>query len=184
MADIALQGIDVRQEEALSRAAVLRRLRLSDTVFRILTRSAALAVLALLGGVIFALFAGAWPALQKFGIGFITTETWNPVTETFGGIAPIYGTIVTSIIAMVIAVPIGLMIALFLTELCPPSLRRPIGITIELLAGIPSIIYGIWDCSCLLHFCSSMSSPASSMHSAASPSCRPSSRARPTASAS
>jgi len=123
---------------------VLRRLRLSDTVFRILTRSAALAVLALLGGVIFALFAGAWPALQKFGIGFITTETWNPVTETFGGIAPIYGTIVTSIIAMVIAVPIGLMIALFLTELCPPSLRRPIGIAIELLAGIPSIIYGIW----------------------------------------
>jgi len=142
----------VRQEEALSRAAVLRRLRLSDTVFRILTRSAALAVLALLGGVIFALFAGAWPALQKFGIGFITTETWNPVTETFGGIAPIYGTIVTSIIAMVIAVPIGLMIALFLTELCPPSLRRPIGITIELLAGIPSIIYGIWGLFVLAPF--------------------------------
>ena len=152
VADIALQGIDVRQEEALSRAAVLRRLRLSDTVFRILTRSAALAVLALLGGVIFALFAGAWPALQKFGIGFITTETWNPVTETFGGIAPIYGTIVTSIIAMVIAVPIGLMIALFLTELCPPSLRRPIGITIELLAGIPSIIYGIWGLFVLAPF--------------------------------
>jgi phosphate transport system permease protein len=108
--------------------------------------------LALLGGVIFALFAGAWPALQKFGIGFITTETWNPVTETFGGIAPIYGTIVTSIIAMVIAVPIGLMIALFLTELCPPSLRRPIGITIELLAGIPSIIYGIWGLFVLAPF--------------------------------
>ena len=142
----------MRQEEALSRAAVLRRLRLSDTVFRILTRSAALAVLALLGGVIFALFAGAWPALQKFGIGFITTETWNPVTETFGGIAPIYGTIVTSIIAMVIAVPIGIMIALFLTELCPPSLRRPIGITIELLAGIPSIIYGIWGLFVLAPF--------------------------------
>ncbi len=142
----------MRQEDALSRAAVLRRLRLSDTVFRILTRSAALAVLALLGGVIFALFAGAWPALQKFGIGFITTETWNPVTETFGGIAPIYGTIVTSIIAMVIAVPIGLMIALFLTELCPPSLRRPIGITIELLAGIPSIIYGIWGLFVLAPF--------------------------------
>ena len=142
----------MRQEDALSRAAVLRRLRLSDTVFRILTRSAALAVLALLGGVIFALFAGAWPALQKFGIGFITTETWNPVTETFGGIAPIYGTIVTSIIAMVIAVPIGLMIALFLTELCPPPLRRPIGITIELLAGIPSIIYGIWGLFVLAPF--------------------------------
>jgi phosphate transport system permease protein len=127
-------------------------LRLSDAVFRILTRSAAIAVLALLGGVIFALFAGAWPALQKFGIGFVTTETWNPVTETFGGIAPIYGTVVTSLIAMVIAVPIGLMIALFLTELCPPSLRRPIGITIELLAGIPSIIYGIWGLFVLAPF--------------------------------
>jgi len=131
---------------------VLRKLRLSDSVFRILTRSAAIAVLALLGGVIFALFAGAWPALQKFGIGFVTTETWNPVTETFGGIAPIYGTVVTSLIAMVIAVPIGLMIALFLTELCPPSLRRPIGITIELLAGIPSIIYGIWGLFVLAPF--------------------------------
>ena len=142
----------MRQEDALSRAAVLRRLRLSDAVFRILTRSAAIAVLALLGGVIVALLAGAWPALQKFGFGFITTETWNPVTETFGGIAPIYGTIVTSIIAMVIAVPIGIMIALFLTELCPPSLRRPIGITIELLAGIPSIIYGIWGLFVLAPF--------------------------------
>jgi phosphate transport system permease protein len=103
-----------------------------------------LAVLALLGGVIFALLIGALPALEKFGFRFVITESWNPVTDTFGGIAPIYGTIVTSIIAMVIAVPIGLLIALFLTELCPPVLRRPIGITIELLAGIPSIIYGIW----------------------------------------
>jgi phosphate transport system permease protein len=152
VADIALQGIDVRQEDALSRAAVLRKLRLSDSVFRVLTRTAALAVLGLLGGVIFALFAGAWPALQKFGFGFVTSETWNPVTESFGGIAPIYGTIVTSIIAMAIAVPIGLMIALFLTELCPPSLRRPIGITIELLAGIPSIIYGIWGLFVLAPF--------------------------------
>lgn len=152
MADVALQGIDVRADEGLSRAAILKRLRLSDAVFRVLTRSAAIAVLALLGGVIVALFAGAWPALQKFGFGFITTETWNPVTETFGGIAPIYGTIVTSIIAMLVAVPIGLMIALFLTELCPQSLRRPIGITIELLAGIPSIIYGIWGLFVLAPF--------------------------------
>ena len=142
----------MRQEDALSRAAVLRKLRLSDAVFRVLTRTAALAVLGLLGGVILALFAGAWPALQKFGLGFVTSESWNPVTETFGAIAPIYGTVVTSIIAMVIAVPIGLMIALFLTELCPPSLRRPIGITIELLAGIPSIIYGIWGLFVLAPF--------------------------------
>jgi phosphate transport system permease protein len=129
---------------ARSRASILRRLRLGDSIFHVLTRSAALTVLALLGGVIVALLVGGWPALSTFGFRFLTTEVWNPVTDQFGGIAPIYGTIVTSIIAMLIAVPVGLMIALFLTELCPPILRRPIGITIELLAGIPSIIYGIW----------------------------------------
>ena len=81
---------------------------------------------------------------STFGFGFLVSERWNPVTEKFGALAPIYGTIVTSLIAMLIAVPIGLMIAMFLTELCPQWLRRPIGIAIELLAGIPSIIYGIW----------------------------------------
>ena len=142
MTDIAFQsGLGAADA---ARARVLRRLRLGDAAFHALTRAAAIAVLALLGGVILALLEGAIPALSKFGFNFITTERWNPVTETFGGLAPIYGTIVTSLIAMVIAVPIGLMIALFLTELCPISLRRPIGITIELLAGIPSIIYGIW----------------------------------------
>lgn len=144
MADIALQGIDVTADERVSRAAILRRLRSGDAVFHALTRASALTVLALLGGVILTLIVGSWPAINKFGFGFLTTATWNPVTETFGGLAPIYGTIVTSIIAMLIAVPLGLMIALFLTELCPDKLRRPIGITIELLAGIPSIIYGIW----------------------------------------
>jgi phosphate transport system permease protein len=113
-------------------------------LFRLLTRLAAYTVLALLGGVIAALIVGAWPALQKFGAPFVISEAWNPVTETFGAVAPIYGTIVTSLIAMLIAVPIGIMIALFLTELCPQGLRRTIGTTIELLAGIPSIIYGIW----------------------------------------
>ena len=142
MTDIAFQsGLGAADA---ARARVLRRLRLGDAAFHALTRAAAITVLALLGGVILALLEGAIPALSKFGFNFITTERWNPVTETFGGLAPIYGTIVTSLIAMVIAVPIGLMIALFLTELCPISLRRPIGITIELLAGIPSIIYGIW----------------------------------------
>ncbi len=143
MPEIAVpEGLAAAQVRA--RAGVLRRLRLSDTVFHALTRAAAYAVLALLGGVIVALVSGALPALQKFGLGFLTTQRWNPVTEVFGGLAPIYGTIVTSLIAMLIAVPVGLMIALFLTELCPPLLRRPIGITVELLAGIPSIIYGIW----------------------------------------
>jgi phosphate transport system permease protein len=143
MTDIALQnGPGIAGAQA--RAKVLRRLRFSDATFHALTRAAAITVLALLGGVILALLSGAMPALSKFGFGFIVTERWNPVTEVFGGLAPIYGTVVTSIIAMLIAVPIGLMIALFLTELCPMVLRRPIGITIELLAGIPSIIYGIW----------------------------------------
>ena len=126
------------------RSAVLRRLRLSDLLFHNLTRLAALLVLALLSGVILALVLGAAPALRAFGIGFLFGESWNPVKERFGALAPIYGTLVTSAIAMAIAVPVGLMIAFFLTELCPPVLRRPIGIAIELLAGIPSIIYGIW----------------------------------------
>ena len=142
MTDIAFQsGLGAADA---ARARVLRRLRLGDAAFQALTRAAAIAVLALLGGVILALLLGAMPALQKFGFAFLTTQRWNPVTEVFGGLAPIYGTVVTSLIAMLIAVPIGLMIALFLTELCPMPLRRPIGITIELLAGIPSIIYGIW----------------------------------------
>jgi phosphate transport system permease protein len=101
-------------------------------------------VLLVLGGVILSLVMGSLPALRAFGLGFITTQVWNPVTEKFGALAPIYGTLVTSAIAMLIAVPVGLLVAFFLTELCPMWLRRPIGIAIELLAGIPSIIYGIW----------------------------------------
>ena len=130
--------------EKVDRTKVLQRLRLGDIAFRILTRSAAIAVLIILGGIIVSLIQGSLPALSTYGITFLYDETWNPVTEKFGAIAPIYGTIVTSLIAMLIAVPVGLFIALFLTELCPMWLRRPIGIAIELLAGIPSIIYGIW----------------------------------------
>jgi phosphate transport system permease protein len=134
----------VRAQDVPSRAKVLARLQLGDTAFRYLTRSAAILVLVLLGGVIISLIYGATPALQAFGFEFLTQQRWNPVTEKFGALAPIYGTIVTSFIAMMFAVPIGLLIAVFLTELCPPFLRRPIGTAIELLAGIPSIIYGIW----------------------------------------
>jgi phosphate transport system permease protein len=141
--DVALQGGAVTSA-APSRSKVLDRLRIGDIAFRNLTRGAAVAVLVILGGVMISLIMGAWPALQAFGLNFLIEERWNPVTERFGAIAPIYGTIVTSFIAMFIAVPIGLMIAMFLTELCPMKLRRPIGIAIELLAGIPSIIYGIW----------------------------------------
>ena len=142
--DIVLQGGRAESADVVSRSKVLDRLRLGDTIFRNLTRAAALLVLVILGGTIFALIAGSWPALRAFGPGFLVDESWNPVTERFGAIAPIYGTLVTSIIAMLIAVPVGLMIAMFLTELCPMWLRRPIGTAIELLAGIPSIIYGIW----------------------------------------
>ncbi|MGZ3348336.1 MAG: phosphate ABC transporter permease subunit PstC [Xanthobacteraceae bacterium] len=127
-----------------SRAKVIERLRLGDKVFRLLTKTAAIGVLIILGGVMFSLIDGSLPALRTFGLDFLVEQRWNPVTEKFGALAPIYGTLVTSFIAMLIAVPIGLLIAVFLTELCPMWLRRPIGIAIELLAGIPSIIYGIW----------------------------------------
>ena len=144
MVDVALQGTGISTAAQVDRAKVLQRLRLGDAAFRHLTRAAAAAVLIILGGIIISLVWGSLPALRAFGISFLYEEVWNPVTEKFGAIAPIYGTVVTSLIAMLIAVPVGLFIALFLTELCPMWLRRPIGIAIELLAGIPSIIYGIW----------------------------------------
>jgi phosphate transport system permease protein len=129
---------------ATSRSKALAKLQLGDAVFRHLTRAAALGVLVILSGVIFSLVVGSLPAIREFGFGFLGSQRWNPVTDNFGAVAPIYGTLVTSFIAMLIAVPVGLLIAMFLTELCPMWLRRPIGIAIELLAGIPSIIYGIW----------------------------------------
>jgi phosphate transport system permease protein len=144
MADVALPVESIPAIAASSRAKALERLRLGDAAFRILTRAAAITVLALLGAVILSLISGSLPALQAFGLNFLIEERWNPVTERFGALAPIYGTLVTSFIAMLMAVPLGLLIAVFLTELCPIWLRRPIGIAIELLAGIPSIIYGIW----------------------------------------
>jgi phosphate transport system permease protein len=127
-----------------SRSQILARMRLADKAFQYLTHGMALGVLGLLACIIIALFIGSLPALRSFGFNFLLTQKWNPVTEQFGALAPIYGTIVTSLIAMVIAVPIGLLVAMFLTELCPLWLRRPIAIAVELLAGIPSIIYGIW----------------------------------------
>jgi phosphate transport system permease protein len=136
----------------MSRTKILGRLRFGDMLFHHLTRAAAITVLVILSGVIIALIKGSLPALQAFGFNFLIEERWNPVTEKFGALAPIYGTLVTSFIAMLIAVPLGLLIALFLTELCPMWLRRPIGIAIELLAGIPSIIYGIWGLFVLAPF--------------------------------
>ncbi len=160
VADIALQGTSLRTDDISSRAKVLSRLRAGNIFFYSLTRAAAITVLVVLGCAILSLTYGALPALRQFGLNFLVVETWNPVTEQFGGFAPIYGTIVTSFIAMLIAVPLGLMIALFLTELCPQILRRPVGIAIELLAGIPSIIYGIWGLFIFAPFLQSTLQPA------------------------
>ncbi|HTZ66809.1 MAG TPA: phosphate ABC transporter permease subunit PstC [Roseiarcus sp.] len=143
MAEIAIRG-QTAESSVGARAARIRSFALSDTFFRRLTQSAAILVLLILGGTIVSLINGSLPAFRAFGFGFFTTQVWNPVTNKFGALAPIYGTVVTSAIAMLIAVPVGLGIAIFLTEICPRALRRPIGIAIELLAGIPSIIYGIW----------------------------------------
>jgi phosphate transport system permease protein len=126
------------------RAASVRKGGRRDAWFHALTRLAALLVVALFIGVMVALVAGAMPSIKEYGFSFLTSDKWNPVTEKFGARVAIYGTLVTSLIAMVIAVPVGIGIAIFLTELCPRALRRPVGIAIELLAGIPSIIYGIW----------------------------------------
>jgi phosphate transport system permease protein len=142
--DAALQSQALANLSERARSRALAKLRISDAVFFQLTRGSAILVLLLLGGIIVSLIIGASLALGTFGFSFLITERWNPVTEVFGAAAPIYGTVVTSAIAMLIAAPLGLLIALFLTELCPMWLRRPIGIAIELLAGIPSIIYGIW----------------------------------------
>lgn len=108
--------------------------------------STALAVLALvlLAGILVALTIASWPSIERFGLSFLYTSEWNPPADTFGAVIPIYGTIVTSIIALVIAVPVSFGIALFLTELSPTWLRRPLGTAIELLAAIPSIVYGMW----------------------------------------
>ena len=144
--DMALQSVPVPNlaKERADRTRVLRRFRLGDTTFRIMTQCSAIAVLVLLAGVILSLVIGSLPAWKAFGFGFFTSESWNPVTEKFGAAPAIYGTLLTSFLALLIGVPVSLGIAIFLTEICPERLRRPIGIAVELLAGIPSIIYGIW----------------------------------------
>lgn len=116
----------------------------ADRLFVGVTRLFAWLVLLSLSGILLSLVIGAWPAMQAFGFGFFTSANWDPVAGEYGALAPIYGTLVTSAIALIIAVPVSFGIAIFLTELCPAPLRRPLGIAVELLAGIPSIIYGMW----------------------------------------
>lgn len=116
----------------------------ADTVFSALTHGAAWLTLALLAGIMLSLVIGAAPAIEAFGLGFLTNAEWDPVQEKFGGLVMIYGTLMTSVIALLIAVPVSFGIALFLTELSPSWLRRPLGTAIELLAAVPSIVYGMW----------------------------------------
>ena len=118
--------------------------RVRERIFHGMTLAAAVLVLVLLGGVVIALLHGAWPAFARFKLAFLTREIWNPVTDEYGALGAVYGTLVTSIIAMLLALPISFGIAVFLTELAPSWLKRPIGVAIELLAAIPSIIYGFW----------------------------------------
>jgi phosphate transport system permease protein len=125
-------------------AVALNRFGRNDAIFRWVAFGAACIVVLVFAGIITALADGAWPAIQTFGFGFLTSTAWNPVKKDFGALPAIYGTLVTSGLAMVVAVPVGIGIAIFLTDLCPRPLQRPVGIAIELLAGIPSIIYGIW----------------------------------------
>ena len=115
-----------------------------DLLFRWITRLFAFLVLVILVGILLSLVWGSLPAMRRFGFGFLIDSTWNPVTEQFGALVPIIGTLVTSAIALLIGVPVSFGIALFLTELSPPWLKRPLGTAVELLAAIPSIIYGMW----------------------------------------
>jgi len=118
--------------------------RLRERLFEGATFAAALLVLLLLGGVALSLLIGSWPAFAHFKLSFLTREIWNPVTDQYGALAPIYGTLVTSFLALLLAIPVSFGIAIFLTELAPAWLKRPVGVAIELLAAVPSIIYGIW----------------------------------------
>ena len=131
----------------MSIAAVIapkRNGKFGDLVFFNLTRLFALVTLLMLGGIIGSLIYGAWPAIERFGVAFVWSGDWNPPKEQFGALIPIYGTLTTSLVALVISVPVSFGIAVFLTELSPVWLKRPLGVAIELLAGIPSIVYGMW----------------------------------------
>ncbi len=115
-----------------------------DSVFRGIATASGLLVLVLMSAIIVSLFVGALPAFRAFGLGFAGNVDWDPVNHIFGGAVPIYGTIVTSVLALTMAVPVAFGIAFFLTELAPAWMRRPVGTAIELLAAVPSIIYGMW----------------------------------------
>jgi phosphate transport system permease protein len=124
--------------------AVVKKQRIQDFLFHKVTMLFAILVLVALAAIMISLMFSAWPAFKKFGISFIWTEEWDIINEDFGAAIAIYGTLVSSVIALLIAVPLAFGIALFLTEMCPVWLRRPLGTAIELLAAVPSIIYGMF----------------------------------------
>jgi phosphate transport system permease protein len=146
VADMAVQSDVMEAAGPYDRARALNAFKLGDLTFYWITRGSAISVLLILGGIILSLIAGAWPAIREYGFSFLFTARWAPSADppVLGALGPMYGTLVTSVIAMMIAIPVGLGIAVFLTEICPIWLRRPIGLAVELLAGIPSIIYGMW----------------------------------------
>jgi phosphate transport system permease protein len=121
-----------------------RGIRFGDILFRGIALAAALAATALLALIAWKIFDLAWPAIQDFGLSFIWTEAWDPVTNTFGALIFIYGTVVTSLIALAIATPLSIAIALFLTEIAPRRIAAPIATMVELLAAIPSVVLGLW----------------------------------------
>jgi phosphate transport system permease protein len=138
MSDAAVPLARAPARRAAPRGALVGRL------FEGLCFAAATTLLVALGGLIASLIIGGWPAIHKFGLGFLTSTTWNPVTDVYGAAGPVVGTLVTAAVALLIALPVAGGVAFFLTELCPAPLRRPIGTAVELLAGIPSIVYGMW----------------------------------------
>jgi phosphate transport system permease protein len=126
--------------------AELRRrgIKLGDYVFQGISIAASLAATLLLGLIAYQVFSDAWPAIEEFGLSFLWTETWNPATDLYGALIFIYGTVVTSFIALVLATPLSIAIALFLTEIAPRRIATPIATMVELLAAIPSVVLGLW----------------------------------------
>lgn len=139
-----MASTDPNSAGGTEQASRIARFKLQDQLFHYVTLMLAVLVLAALVGTLVSLAGQAWPAFKNFGLGFIWTNVWNVPEEKFGAMAAIYGTVITSVIALVIAVPLSFGIAVFLTETCPAWLKRPLGTAIELLAGVPSIVYGIW----------------------------------------
>lgn len=144
---------------SVANSSTMRKQKIQDFLFHKITFSFALFVLLVLVGIVVSLIYGAMPAMKEFGFAFITTIEWDPINDKFGGMIAIVGTLVTSIIALLIAFPVSFGIALFLTEICPTWLKRPLGTAVELLAGVPSIIYGMWGLFVFAPFFSTYGQP-------------------------